>query len=256
MRKNQMRKWIVAGNWKMHNTVAESIALAKAIKEGAAGLEGGAVVLAPPFTALGSVHEVIQGSSLSLAAQNMYPEDQGAFTGEISPLMLKDVGCSYVIIGHSERRKYFHEQDADVNRKVKKATACGLIAVMCVGETDKERDRGVTREVIGRQVQTGLSGVEKLENVVIAYEPVWAIGTGKVATPEQAQDVHAFIRGMLKNLYGGQAEQTRILYGGSVTKDNIGDLSAMEDIDGALVGGASLKADGFLGIIEKISSAK
>jgi triosephosphate isomerase len=252
-----MRKWIVAGNWKMHNTVAESITLAKAIKEGVAGSEGGAVVLAPPFTALAPVHDIIKGSPIFLAAQNMYPEDKGAFTGEISPLMLKDVGCSYVIIGHSERRKYFHEQDRDVNLKVKKATAYGLTAVMCVGETSDERDHGITRDVVGRQVQMGLEGVEKLENVVIAYEPVWAIGTGKVATPDQAQDVHAFIRGMLKNLYGEQAAvQTSILYGGSVTRDNIGDLIAMEDIDGALVGGASLKADGFLGIVKTIASAK
>ncbi len=252
-----MRQWIVAGNWKMHNTVAESIALAKAIKEGAAGLQGGTVVLAPPFTALASVHQVIQGSPVCLAAQNMYPEDKGAFTGEVSPLMLKDVGCSYVIIGHSERRKYFLEQDTDVNRKVKKATACELIAVMCVGETDEERDRGITQDIVGRQVQKGLSGMENLENVVIAYEPVWAIGTGKVATPAQAQEVHGFIRGLLRRLYGGPAaEQTRIIYGGSVTRDNIGDLIAMEDIDGALVGGASLKADQFLGIIEKTSSAK
>lgn len=252
-----MRQWIVAGNWKMHNTIAESIALAKAIKEGVAGLKGGAVVLAPPFTALASVHHIIQDSPLALAAQNMYPEDKGAFTGEISPLMLKDVGCSYVIIGHSERRKYFHEQDTSVNLKVKKATAAGLTAVMCVGETEEERDRGMTRDIVERQVKNGLSGVENMDKVVIAYEPVWAIGTGQVATPGQAQEVHHFIRGMIQNLYGEKtAVQTRILYGGSVTQDNIGDLIAMEDIDGALVGGASLKADGFLGIIKKISSAK
>jgi triosephosphate isomerase len=164
--------------------------------------------------------------------------------------MLKDVGCTYVIIGHSERRKYFHEQDQDVNLKVKKTLMAGLKPIMCMGETDEERVNGITRSVIDRQVKQGLSGMEKVDNVVIAYEPVWAIGTGKVATPGQAQEVHAFIRGILKDLYGSTANNIRILYGGSVTKDNIGDLIAMDDIDGALVGGASLKADGFLGIIE------
>ncbi|MFZ2397373.1 MAG: triose-phosphate isomerase, partial [Smithella sp.] len=178
-------------------------------------------------------------------------------TGEISPGMLKDVGCTYVIIGHSERRKYFHEQNNDVNLKVKKALFAGLKPIMCVGETDEEREKGVTQDVVGRQIKEGLNGVEKIEDVVIAYEPVWAIGTGKVATPAQAQEVHAFIRGILKNLYGGStADDVRILYGGSVTKDNIGDLIAMADIDGALVGGASLKADGFLGIINNISGKK
>ncbi|MCE5212149.1 MAG: triose-phosphate isomerase [Deltaproteobacteria bacterium] len=252
-----MRKWIVAGNWKMHNTIAESIALAKAIKEGSAGIQSGAIVLAPPFTALFSVGETIKGSNLSLAAQNMHYEDKGAFTGEIAPSMLKDTGCAYVILGHSERRKYFHERDNDVNLKVKKALTSGLIPIMCVGETDEEREKGVTQDVVGRQVQQGLNGVEKIENVVIAYEPVWAIGTGKVATSAQAQEVHAFIRGLLKNTFGGKkADDICILYGGSVTKDNVGDLIAMNDIDGALVGGASLKADGFLGIIKEISGRK
>ena len=252
-----MREWIVAGNWKMHNTIAESIALAKAITEGVAALKNGNVILAPPFTALLSVGETIKGSKVFLAAQNMYYEDKGAFTGEISPGMLKDVGCTYVIIGHSERRKYFHEQNNDVNLKVKKALMAGLKPIMCVGETDEERAKGVTQSVVGSQVKQGLSGVEKIEDVIIAYEPVWAIGTGKVATPAQAQEVHSFIRGILKDLFGGStADDIRILYGGSVTKDNIGDLIAMEDIDGALVGGASLKADAFLGIIQQISGKK
>ncbi|KQC10946.1 MAG: triosephosphate isomerase [Smithella sp. SDB] len=250
-----MREWIVAGNWKMHNNVAESIALAKAIREGLTAIKNGEVVIAPTFTALFSVGEIIKGSRISLAAQDMHYEDKGAFTGEISPAMLKDVGCIYVIIGHSERRKYFHEQDNDVNLKVKKALMIGLKPIVCVGETDEERVKGVTQSVVGRQLKEGLSGVEKIDNVVIAYEPVWAIGTGKVATPEQAQEVHFFIRGILKNLYGGStADDIRVLYGGSVTKDNIGDLIAMKDIDGALVGGASLKVDSFLGIIKVISS--
>ena len=251
-----MRKWIVAGNWKMHNTIAESKALAKAIKEGSSYIQCGSIILAPPFTALSAVGEVIEGSNVFLAAQNMYYEDKGAFTGEISPVMLKDIGCSYVIIGHSERRKYFQEQDNDVNLKVKKALSIGLTPIMCVGETDEEREKGITQDVVGRQIKQGLNGVEKIDNVVIAYEPVWAIGTGKVATSAQAQEVHAFIRGILKEIYSGKADDVRILYGGSVTKDNIGDLIAMEDIDGALVGGASLKADGFIGIIKEMSVKK
>ena len=252
-----MRKWIVAGNWKMNNSIAESIALAKTIKEGSSGIQGGTVILAPPFTALFSVTEIIKDSDLSLAAQNMYYEDKGAFTGEVSPVMLKDVGCSYVIIGHSERRKYFQESDSDVNLKVKKALDAGLTPIMCVGETDEEREKGITKDVVGRQVRNGLAGLGKMDNIVIAYEPVWAIGTGKVATTEQAQEVHAFIRGIIKENFSGQASaDICILYGGSVIRDNIGDLIAMEDIDGALVGGASLKADGFLGIIQKISEKK
>ena len=174
-----MREWIVAGNWKMHNKIAESIALAKAIKEGTTTIKNGEVVVAPTFTALFSVGETIKGSNVFLAAQNMYYEDKGAFTGEISPGMLKDIGCTYVIIGHSERRKYFHEEDQDVNLKVKKALMAGLKPIMCVGETDDERVNGITRSVIDRQIKHGLSGVEKIDYVVIAYEPVWAIGTGK-----------------------------------------------------------------------------
>jgi triosephosphate isomerase len=251
-----MRKWIVAGNWKMHNTVAESTALAQAIKEGAANIKDGSVILAPPFTSLHGVSEILKGSDLYLAAQNMHYEDKGAFTGEVSAPMLKDIGCSYVIIGHSERRKYFQEQNADVNLKIKKAMSSSLTPIMCVGETDEEREKGVTQEIVGRQVDHGLKGVSKIENIVIAYEPVWAIGTGKVATPAQAQDVHAFIRRILNESYGKAANSICILYGGSVTKDNIGDLIAMGDIDGALVGGASLKADGFLGIIKAICAGK
>jgi len=250
-----MRKWIVAGNWKMNNSIAESISLAKAIKEEVSGIQGGTVVLAPPFTALFSVSGIIKDSSLSLAAQNMYYEDKGAFTGEVSPVMLKDIGCTYVIIGHSERRKHFQETDADVNLKVKKALGVGLTPIMCVGETDEEREQGITKDVVGRQVRNGLAGLRTLDNIVVAYEPVWAIGTGKVATSAQAQEVHDFIRGILKETYNN-ADNVCILYGGSVTQDNIGDLIGMEDIDGALVGGASLKADAFIGIIRKISEKK
>lgn len=249
-----MRKWIVAGNWKMHNTIAESVALAQAIKEGTAGLKNGEVILAPPFTALQSVGEVSRGSIVSLAAQNMYYEDKGAFTGEISPLMLKDAGCTHVLVGHSERRKHFNESDEQVNLKVKKALATGLKPIVCVGETDGERNSGVTEAVVNRQVRKALAGIEvnKINSLVIAYEPVWAIGTGKVATSGQAGDVHDFIRRLLVEMYGCVAADVRILYGGSVTKDNIAELIAIEDIDGALVGGASLKPEGFLGIIDKM----
>lgn len=249
-----MRTWMVAGNWKMHNTISESIALASAIKEGASGLKNGEIVLAPPFTALHSVGQIVKNSCVTLAAQNMYCEDKGAFTGEISPLMLKDAGCAYVIIGHSERRKYFNESDEQVNMKVKKALASGLKPIVCVGETDGERNKGVTESVVHRQVSKALDGVgvEKINHLVIAYEPVWAIGTGKVATSGQAEDVHDFIRRLLVEIYGCAAADTLILYGGSVTAENIAELIAMEDIDGALVGGASLKPEGFLGIINKM----
>jgi len=249
-----MRKWIVAGNWKMHNTIAESVTLAQAIKEGTTGLKNGEVIVAPPFTALESVGEAIRGSAVALAAQNMYYEDKGAYTGEISPVMLKDIGCTYVLIGHSERRKYFNESDENVNLKVKKALATGLKPMVCVGETDGERNKGVTESVVSRQVRKALAGVgvDRINHLVIAYEPVWAIGTGRVATSAQAEEVHDFIRRLLVEMYGCVAADVRILYGGSVTKDNIGELIAIEDIDGALVGGAALKPDGFLGIINKM----
>jgi len=247
-----MRKWIVAGNWKMHNTIGESVALATAIKESTTGLTKGEVIVAPPFTALASVGQVIRNSAVALAAQNMYFEDKGAFTGEVSPRMLKDAGCTYVLIGHSERRKYFSESDEQVNLKVKKALATGLKPIVCVGETDGERNKGVTQSVVNRQVRKALAGIENVSDVVIAYEPVWAIGTGRVATPAEAEDVHDFIRRLLVEIYGCTADDLRILYGGSVTRDNIGELIAMEDIDGALVGGASLKPEEFLGIINNM----
>jgi len=251
-----MRKWIVAGNWKMHNTVGESIALAQAVKEGSKDIKNGEVVITPPFTSLYSVGTAIKGSQVSLAAQNMHYEDKGAFTGEIAPGMLTDVGCTYVLLGHSERRKYFYETDENINLKVKKALAVGLKPILCVGETEDERVKGVTQLVVGKQIKQALSGVEKIDNVVIAYEPVWAIGTGKVATSAQAEEVHSFIRGILKELYGDVSQNIRILYGGSVTKDNIGELIGMGNIDGALVGGASLKPDAFLGIIQQISGKR
>lgn len=251
-----MRRWMIAGNWKMHNNKSEAVLLAKAIKEGTQGISGGDVVLAPPFTALQSVYETIVDSHVLLAAQNMYYEDKGAFTGEISPSMLKDIGCTYVIIGHSERRKYFHETDEAVNQKVKKSLATGIKPIVCVGETEDERNKGVTEFVVGVQVKKALYGIDNINEIVIAYEPVWAIGTGKNATPAEAEEVHRFIRNIIGDIYGEVCNNTRVLYGGSVTSDNIGELINMEDIDGALVGGASLKSEGFIGIIKKTSEKK
>ncbi len=251
-----MRRWMIAGNWKMHNNKSEAVLLAKAIKEGTQGISGGDVVLAPPFTALQSVYETIVDSHVLLAAQNMYYEDKGAFTGEISPSMLKDIGCTYVIIGHSERRKYFHETDEAVNQKVKKSLATGIKPIVCVGETEDERNKGVTEFVVGVQVKKALYGIDNINEIVIAYEPVWAIGTGKNATPVEAEEVHRFIRNIIGDIYGEVCNNTKVLYGGSVTSDNIGELINMKDIDGALVGGASLKSEGFIGIIKKASEKK
>jgi triosephosphate isomerase len=251
-----MRVPIVAGNWKMHNTIQESVSLAKAIKDGAAGLKKTEIVLAPPFTALHSVYTAIKGSNVTLASQNIFYEDKGAYTGEVAPGMLKDVGCTYAIIGHSERRKYFSERDEDVNLKVKKALSTGLKPIVCVGETEDERVKGITEFVVGVQVKKALYEINSLSDIVIAYEPVWAIGTGKVATPIEAEEVHRFIRGVLSEVYSGASSGVRILYGGSVTPENIGELIDMEDIDGALVGGASLKPDTFLGIIRKVSEKR
>lgn len=245
-----MRRWMLAGNWKMHNTIEESRTLARAIVDGAAAAKGGEVVIAPVFTALAPVAEVIKGSLVHLAAQDVFSEEKGAYTGEVAPAMLRDAGCEYVIIGHSERRKYFHETDETVNLKMKKALSAGLKPIMCVGETEEEREKGVTEFIIGLQVRKGLFGITDLTDVTIAYEPVWAIGTGKNATPGQAEAVHAFIRGLLKESCGETtADNTRVLYGGSVTPDNIGGLIAMKNIDGALIGGASLKSENFIGII-------
>ncbi|PIX23006.1 MAG: triose-phosphate isomerase [Deltaproteobacteria bacterium CG_4_8_14_3_um_filter_45_9] len=245
-----------AGNWKMNKTVGEALDLVKGLKaaiSGVIGVEGEVeVAVAPPFTALYAVRKEIEGSSIFLAAQNLYWEEKGAFTGEISPLMLKEVGCHYVIIGHSERRQFFGETDETVNRRIKAALAQGLKVIFCIGETLKEREGGKTFSVIERQMEGGLKGLDDREmgNMVIAYEPVWAIGTGKTATPEQAEEVHRFIRGKIEKLYSrGVSEEIRIQYGGSVTPENIKGLMNQPNIDGALVGGASLKAESFSKIV-------
>jgi triosephosphate isomerase len=240
---------LIAGNWKMHKTLAEARDLAREIVRGVGPKTRAEVVLAPPYTALAAVAAELAGSKVKLSAQDTFWEEKGAFTGAIAPGMLADVGCSYVIVGHSERRQLFGETDENVNRKVKAVLAAGLMPIMCVGETLAEREAGRTFQVVETQVLNGLEGfpVEARERLVIAYEPVWAIGTGKTATPEQAQEVHHLLRGLLSEVLGTTA--IRILYGGSVTPDNAATLLAQPDLDGALVGGASLKAASFLGII-------
>jgi len=243
---------IIAGNWKMHMTVPEAVELVKGFMPSCSNKDGVEVVVAPPFTAILPLAVLMDGTGIKLAGQNMHHEPKGAFTGEVSAAMLKDAGCAYVIIGHSERRQYFGETDGSVNLKVKAAFANGLMPIMCVGETLDEREKGDAFKVIERQLSGGLSGISaaQMGSVVIAYEPVWAIGTGKTATPAQAQEVHAFIRGWLTTAYGGGvSSEVRIQYGGSVKPDNVSELMGMEDIDGALVGGASLKADSFSALV-------
>jgi triosephosphate isomerase (TIM) len=244
------RRPFIAGNWKMHKTLAEATALARHIRQGVAPTRRAEVGLAPPYTALAAVAAELAGSDIRLAAQNAFWEKQGAFTGAISAAMLADVGCHYVIIGHSERRQHFGETNATVNRRLKAVLDAGLAVILCVGETLAEREGGTTFEVVRLQLRAGLSEVAAgADRLVIAYEPVWAIGTGKTATPGQAQEVHAFIRSLLREFMGPVAEKIRIQYGGSVTPDNAATLLAQPDIDGALVGGASLKPELFLPII-------
>jgi triosephosphate isomerase len=242
----------VAGNWKMNKTIGEALDLVRELKTAVSGVKGVEVAVAPPFTALHAVRKEVEGSSIRLAAQNLYWEEKGAFTGEISPPMLKEVGCHYVIIGHSERRQFFGETDETVNRKIKAAFSQGLKVIFCIGETLKEREEGRTFPVIERQMEGGLKGLgdKEMGDMVIAYEPVWAIGTGKTATPEQAEEVHRFIREKLGKLYSRKvSEEIRIQYGGSVTPENIKGLMNQPNIDGALVGGASLKAESFSKIV-------
>ncbi len=245
-----MRTPLIVGNWKMHGLRAEARALAAAVCAGVQGLGGREVAVAPPFTALTTVREVLLDSPVALAAQNMHWEERGAFTGEVSPLMLQEVGCRFVILGHSERRQYFGESDAMVKQKVHAALAHDLVPIVCVGETLNEREAGQTLEVVSGQVRRALLELDPpaIRRVVVAYEPVWAIGTGRVATPQQAQEVHGWIRKLLRETVGEVAAEVRILYGGSVKPDNIDELMKEPDIDGALVGGASLDAQAFVRI--------
>lgn len=247
-----MRKPVIAGNWKLFKTIAESVALVQELKPLVAGNQGVEIVVAPVFTALSRVSDALSGSNVSLASQDCYWEEEGAFTGEVAPKLLKDAGCSHTIIGHSERRQYFGETDLSVNKKTVAAIAAGLCAIVCAGESLAERESDQTFAVIETQIQGGLSGLteKSFEHIIIAYEPVWAIGTGKTASDAQAQEVHAFIRQLIARLFSQQvADAVRILYGGSVKPDNVKGLMTQPDIDGALVGGASLKAESFAAIV-------
>lgn len=247
-----MRRPFIAGNWKMHLSRAEAIALAEAVAQKAENFPYVEIAVCPPFVYLEAVGRAIAGSRVALGAQNMYPEPSGAFTGEISPTMLGDLGCRYVILGHSERRQWFGETDGFINKKVHAAFKAGLRPIVCVGEQLAEREAGQTLQVIRRQFEGSLADLtaEQIQQTVIAYEPVWAIGTGKVATPHQAEEVHLELRKLLAQRYNTQiSQQVVIQYGGSVKPDNAAELFSQPDIDGALVGGASLKADQFLAII-------
>ena len=246
------RRAFIAGNWKMNTTPSEGRRLAEDLNSRLAETEGVEVVIAPPFTHLAGIAEVLEGGGIKLAAQNLHFEPSGAFTGEISAKMLKETGCDYVIIGHSERRQYFGETDESVNKKIAAALEQNIKPIICVGETLEERDAGKALDVILKQIEGGLKDLpkESARDIIVAYEPVWAIGTGRTATDEQAQEVHAFIRETLKRLFGGDiSDETRILYGGSVKPDNVDSLMAKPDIDGALVGGASLKVETFENIV-------
>lgn len=250
------RKPMIAGNWKMNMTAKDAKQLVADILKNTSDVKRGEVdiLVAPPYTALSSVSEILTSSSIFLAGQNMYWEEKGAFTGEISPVMLKDVGCSHVIIGHSERRQYFGESNDTVNKKLISAFSHGLIPILCVGESLEEREAGQTTSIIEEELERGLNGLtsKQLKSMIIAYEPIWAIGTGRTASPEQAEEVHSFIRGWIKSRGGGEtSEAVQILYGGSVKPENIEGLMAMKNIDGGLVGGASLKADSFSQIIRR-----
>ena len=243
---------IVAGNWKMNKTVSESLALVRELRDLAGDFGGVEVVVAPPFTSLHPVMAALDGSPLRLAAQNCHWEKSGAFTGEVAAPMLKELGCTYVIVGHSERRQLFGETDETVNKRSRAVVAAGLLPIVCVGETLEEREAGRTLEVVSRQVQGALArfSAQQVARFVLAYEPVWAIGTGRNATSAQAQEVHAAIRSQLARLYDGEtARQVRIQYGGSVKPDNAAELLGQPDVDGALVGGASLKAADFAAIV-------
>ena len=247
-----IRRPLIAGNWKMYKTVAEAEETARKLMGFTAESDGVDIMIAPPFTAISAVAAVAKNSRISVGAQDLFWEKEGAFTGEIAPGMLVEAGCRYVIIGHSERRQHFGETDETVNRKIAAAVANGLLPILCIGESEAEREADATFSILDKQVKNGLKNLfaNDLKELVIAYEPIWAIGTGKTATSGQAQEVHRFLRGLLaENFDAAFAESKRILYGGSVKPDNIAELMSMEDIDGALVGGASLNAETFARIV-------
>jgi len=253
------RKKVIAGNWKMNKTASEAITLTKDIVAQVGRETSVDIVLCPPFTALSAVAQVLEGQAVKLGGQNMHPEKNGAFTGEVSAEMLRTLYVTHVILGHSERRTYFGETDAFINKKVLTALANELKPILCVGETLAEREAGSTLAVVQRHVEGGLAGVkpEQITTVIIAYEPVWAIGTGKVATTAQAQEVHAFIRDLLTKLYGAPlAQKVRILYGGSMKPSNAAELLAEKDIDGGLIGGAALEAKSFIELVKAADAVK
>lgn len=248
-----MRRYVIAGNWKMYMGVTSSQELVNLLKRDLYDIENIDIVVCPPFVLLSNISDMLVSSNISLGGQNLYWEKEGAFTGEVSASMLKDVGCKYVIIGHSERRQYFGENNETVNKKIKSALGVSLVPIVCVGENLSERESGKTFEVIKSHVLGAFNGFtpEDVKKCIIAYEPVWAIGTGKVATGAQAQEVHKFIRNLIKESFGEEvSSQIIIQYGGSVKPDNIEELIAQEDIDGGLIGGASLKADSFAKIVK------
>jgi triosephosphate isomerase len=246
-----MRRPVIAANWKMHKTVGEAVAFAEAIAPRLRAVDDVDVVIAPPYPALQALGKALEGSGVALAAQNVHPQPQGAFTGEVSTGMLVDLGCRYVILGHSERRAIFGETSAFVAEKLGAVLDAGLRPIVCVGESLEEREAGRTFDVVGNQLDGSLEPLpaDRADEVVVAYEPVWAIGTGKTATPDLAQEVHAFVRKRLAERLAGAADRIRIQYGGSVKPDNAADLMARPDIDGALVGGASLDPESFCAII-------
>jgi triosephosphate isomerase len=247
-----MRKPVIAGNWKLFKKTAEALQLVQELSPLVKDVKDVEIVIAPSFTVLGPVRSLLFDSAISVAGQDCFWEEEGAYTGEVSPSMLVDAGCSHVIIGHSERRQLFADTDEKINKKIRAAIRAGLTAIFCIGETLQEREAGQTLAVLDCQIKKGLDNLipDEIENVILAYEPVWAIGTGKTATAEQAQESHAFIRQLIAELYSKSlADGIRILYGGSVKPDNIRSLMLQPDIDGALVGGASLTAESFASII-------
>ncbi|HBF6262691.1 TPA: triose-phosphate isomerase [Clostridioides difficile] len=245
-----MRKPIIAGNWKMHKTIKEALEFVNEVKDKVNSDKVEAVICAP-FTLLKDLKEATKGTNIKIGAQNMHFEEKGAFTGEVSPLMLKEIDMDYVVIGHSERRQYFNETDETVNKKVLKALEVGIDPILCVGETLEQREAGKTKDVCKVQVEKALENVLKddLAKVVVAYEPIWAIGTGKTATAEDANDVISYIREVIKGLYGELANEVRIQYGGSVKPSNVAEIRGQSDIDGALVGGASLASNDYLDLV-------
>ena len=251
-----MRRPLIAGNWKMNTKLEEAENLVRAMLAELNSIDSVEKVLCPPFISLAAIKELIKGTSIMLGAQNMYFEDKGAYTGEISPLMLVDL-CDFVILGHSERRQYFAETDEIINKKVKKALESGFKPILCVGETLEDNEAGRTEQKITRQVNAGLAGINPTSQLVIAYEPIWAIGTGRAATGKQANATISLIRSIVANVWNKKTAKTvRILYGGSVTSSNVAEFIAEADIDGALVGGASLKADEFVSIVRQTASLK